>query len=842
MDRVSGNTDCYCVVTVGNVSACSKTVTSLNPTWNEEFRFTIRHESFVVIDVYDRDTVTSDEDIGRVLIHLADYKLFEDFRWVSLNRKFAKSTNVQGELCVKLETKEKPKATEFGDYLEDVWSFCRAMDFNPIMLKQELVEVKSNGSLDSTNADESDHLSLTLRKVYGQPPPPPVPSDAVKTQPREEATPSTDDDHTVQRPVRSAFSTNPFLQQDPKVNPYVLLFIYIYIYIYTHIYKAESGQTDLKKKKFETWGSENDDTANRRKKPPPPRLNASTTSEIVDDTTDVSTPRNTSDDKKNAKTFPFKKTLGQNEETKEVDESNEFVFKSRANIGRLNSIPNADSFYMSVQESLRYPPDLKLAEYSRYGQQYRQRESSKRKLIIDKEETKEDVSSVRSKRRSSDEMKEEQLNKLLQMTAPSPKDLDQIDDGRWVEYPVAVEQVELMMEDIKLCINRKYFQGDVILTNFRLLLNIISLRRHKDKQKNKSAMSSFGKLKERIGTQLMFKSQDDSAVDNDNDNANVNTYESVQTPSASNSASSANASNSVFNFNFSASPSSVSTPTPTPAGNDGKVISLKQALGMKEKKSAVEYGDVLEIICKDARYIELILPPPRVINVTNTADFDFTAQNDDFGKEKKSMFNFYGSKKRNVKLQDKSEYLKPPYVGQVIEEESLRKCVGLLELYKRLNDHLVNDPLSPDVPMAYRRQGKDKFLPFPNACWKVFDCCEEFEREQVPRTKWKPFYGNKGYELCPTYPAVFYVPANAPDDLVKRAAKFRSKGRLAALTYYHEATQNTIVRCAQPNRGVFDKESIADKEYFEIIRKTRGDTADLVSSMLEVKLLRMPTD
>lgn len=39
--------------------------------------------------------------------------------------------------------------------------------------------------------------------------------------------------------------------------------------------------------------------------------------------------------------------------------------------------------------------------------------------------------------------------------------------------------------------------------------------------------------------------------------------------------------------------------------------------------------------------------------------------------------------------------------------------------------------------------------------------------------------------MCPTYSSHLYVPAGADDTVVRGSAKFRSKGRLPALSYYY---------------------------------------------------------
>ncbi|ETO03997.1 hypothetical protein RFI_33405, partial [Reticulomyxa filosa] len=159
-DRGTGNSTCYCVVTVGNDSGRSNAVSLSSPVWNGVFQFRIQYENFVIVDLFSSD-VTSDEDIGRVLIHLSEFHRFAEFEWVPL-RKFGKSNKTQGDVCVKIAITETPRAAQYGEYSKvmfvcfvsfetimlqcaiekkkkkkELVSFCRAMDLNPILLKHE---------------------------------------------------------------------------------------------------------------------------------------------------------------------------------------------------------------------------------------------------------------------------------------------------------------------------------------------------------------------------------------------------------------------------------------------------------------------------------------------------------------------------------------------------------------------------------------------------------------------------------------------------------------------------------------------------------------------------------
>ena len=60
----------------------------------------------------------------------------------------------------------------------------------------------------------------------------------------------------------------------------------------------------------------------------------------------------------------------------------------------------------------------------------------------------------------------------------------------------------------------------------------------------------------------------------------------------------------------------------------------------------------------------------------------------------------------------------------------------------------------------------------------------EWERQGLnsATSQWRATDLNNDYELCPTYPDLFYVPASISDDDVQEVAKFRSK-QLSSLGY-----------------------------------------------------------
>ena len=80
-------------------------------------------------------------------------------------------------------------------------------------------------------------------------------------------------------------------------------------------------------------------------------------------------------------------------------------------------------------------------------------------------------------------------------------------------------------------------------------------------------------------------------------------------------------------------------------------------------------------------------------------------------------------------------------------------------------------------------------------------------------------------QLCPTYSALLVLPVGIPASAVVGSAKFRSRGRLPALSYRH-TNGACLCRCSQPLSGVQSKRSTDDELLLEAVRQTvPGDGA-----------------
>ncbi|OQR94666.1 myotubularin-related protein 2 isoform X2, partial [Thraustotheca clavata] len=79
---------------------------------------------------------------------------------------------------------------------------------------------------------------------------------------------------------------------------------------------------------------------------------------------------------------------------------------------------------------------------------------------------------------------------------------------------------------------------------------------------------------------------------------------------------------------------------------------------------------------------------------------------------------------------------------------------------------------------------------------------------------------NRDFTLCPTYPALFGVPARMTDSQVVAVAEFRSKGRMPLLCWVHSSNSASLWRCAQPKRGIFHAQNSEDENMLLQIAQT----------------------
>jgi Myotubularin-like phosphatase domain len=90
---------------------------------------------------------------------------------------------------------------------------------------------------------------------------------------------------------------------------------------------------------------------------------------------------------------------------------------------------------------------------------------------------------------------------------------------------------------------------------------------------------------------------------------------------------------------------------------------------------------------------------------------------------------------------------------------------------------------------------------------------------------------NSSYQLCPSYPCYFLVPASVSDADVAQCAKFRSSGRLPAISWFHGKV--CLARCSQPKAGLWSKRNGADERLIGAMRS--GHAAHGTSTAVTAK-------
>ncbi|EGD78684.1 hypothetical protein PTSG_01664 [Salpingoeca rosetta] len=103
--------------------------------------------------------------------------------------------------------------------------------------------------------------------------------------------------------------------------------------------------------------------------------------------------------------------------------------------------------------------------------------------------------------------------------------------------------------------------------------------------------------------------------------------------------------------------------------------------------------------------------------------------------------------------------------------------------------------------------------------WALYDAEQEYKRMGVPCDEWRLSTVNEQYEVCPTYARKLFVPTFSSDDVVRGSAKFRSKGRLPALSFRSTVNHCCICRSSQPYSGMQSKRSDEDEKHLLAIQR-----------------------
>lgn len=109
-----------------------------------------------------------------------------------------------------------------------------------------------------------------------------------------------------------------------------------------------------------------------------------------------------------------------------------------------------------------------------------------------------------------------------------------------------------------------------------------------------------------------------------------------------------------------------------------------------------------------------------------------------------------------------------------------------------------------------------------SAGWALFDIKSEYARMGLPNNEWCCSHINKDYKVCDTYPSVLYLPSAASNSVLIGSSRFRSRGRLPALSYLYRNTKAAICRCSQPLSG-FNSRCQEDENLIQAISKATPD-------------------
>ncbi|KAK2101178.1 Myotubularin- protein 2 [Saguinus oedipus] len=245
------------------------------------------------------------------------------------------------------------------------------------------------------------------------------------------------------------------------------------------------------------------------------------------------------------------------------------------------------------------------------------------------------------------------------------------------------------------------------------------------------------------------------------------------------------------------------------------VISRVEKIGGASSRGENSYG--LETVCKDIRNLRFAHKPEgrtRRSIFENLMKYAFPVSNNLplFAFEYKEVFPENGWKLYDPLLE---------YRRQFITEENEDDLLKL-----RTNDKVSEMrrtvAIKPVVLLPPRYLPEECDIPHGNRGTLGSD----FSRiwEAIPNESWRITKINERYELCDTYPALLVVPANIPDEELKRVASFRSRGRIPVLSWIHPESQATITRCSQPMVGVSGKRSKEDEKYLQAIMDSNAQS------------------
>ncbi|XP_077861833.1 phosphatidylinositol-3,5-bisphosphate 3-phosphatase MTMR6-like [Saccoglossus kowalevskii] len=125
--------------------------------------------------------------------------------------------------------------------------------------------------------------------------------------------------------------------------------------------------------------------------------------------------------------------------------------------------------------------------------------------------------------------------------------------------------------------------------------------------------------------------------------------------------------------------------------------------------------------------------------------------------------------------------------------------------------------------------------------WNLFDMETDYSRMGIPNDNWCVSSVNKNYDICDTYPRQLYMPTNVSTPVLVGSSKFRSRGRLPALSYLHRENQINAMANKATGKGYENTDFYLDIKFqflgIENIHVMRGS----LQKLIEVCELKNPS-
>ncbi|CDK24516.1 unnamed protein product [Kuraishia capsulata CBS 1993] len=173
------------------------------------------------------------------------------------------------------------------------------------------------------------------------------------------------------------------------------------------------------------------------------------------------------------------------------------------------------------------------------------------------------------------------------------------------------------------------------------------------------------------------------------------------------------------------------------------------------------------------------------------------------------------------------DFQNPKVCNEVFESIMRLTCLDSIEkvyafIYKPVRiEQAYNGWKDYDLETEFKRQGLR--IQIEDMEHGEGDLEQVDEDDSMGSTRWRISTVNQNYRLCKSYPSLLVTPASISDSVLSHAARFRSKNRIPALSYYYKYNGCSIVRCSQPLVGIKQARSFQDERLLsEVFRTNDG--------------------